>query len=170
MPERVIAVDPGGRTGYAYGNMDVDRLELKGWGVLPQRDFARWLADRQRLRSPTFRPASDLMRLVPDFDVIVSESWRPRPKNGSMAWIQGDPLLSAQHVGQIRLIADLSGARYTELQPSDKHVWVASMPPQFHDLDAKSSEQHDQDARWHFWGYFFRNWFSGEGAVVQVKV
>jgi hypothetical protein len=79
-----------------------------------------------------------------------------------MDWIEGDRLLPAQHVGAIRLIADLSGARYTELAPAQKHIWVASMPPIFHKLDEYSSEQHDQDARWHLWGYFFTNWFTGK--------
>jgi hypothetical protein len=37
------------------------------------------------------------------------------------------------------------------------------MPRKLRDLDSDSNEQHDQDARMHLWGYFFENWFSGEG-------
>lgn len=155
MSEHVIAIDPGGRTGWASGRMDVDRLELTGWGVLPQREFALWLAKQQNVKGPPIDGP------VPhEYDVLVTESWRPRRQNGSMDWIEGDPLLSAQHVGQIRMIAWLSAAKYVEQQPSDKTTWTATLHPVLQELDRRSSEQHDQDARWHLWGYFFTNWFT----------
>lgn len=149
--ESVIALDPGGRSGYAAAIMGEDYLELTETGVLRQDFMARWLAARQRIWM-------DLTKR--HYDVIVGESWIPRRKNGSMAWIEGDPLLSAQHVGQIRLIADLSGARYVEQPPSNKEMYTASMPKALLELDADSNEQHDKDARMHLWGYFKDNWFS----------
>lgn len=162
--ENVIALDPGGRSGWASAYMHQDRLELTGTGVLRQDMMARWLADQQQIGTRDCVDDSGLsMRMDPSYDVIVAESWRPRRKNGSMDWIEGDPLLSAQHVGQIRLIADLSGAKYVEFSPAQKHVWVASMPAKLKALDVDSNEQHDQDARMHLWGYFFEQWFSGDG-------
>lgn len=156
--EHVIALDPGGRSGWASARMDLDRFELTGTGVLRQDMMARLLADWQGV---TAWPASTRRRT---YDVIVAESWRPRRINGSMDWTEGDPLLSAQHLGQIRLIAQLSGAKYVEYSPAQKPVWVASMPAKLKELDVDSNELHDQDARMHLWGYFFENWFSGEGA------
>lgn len=159
MSEHVIAVDPGGRTGWAAGIMSPDRLELTGWGVLPQRAFALWLAHEQGVEGPKAQILND-GPTAKTYDVIVSESWRPRRQNGKMDWIENDPLLSAQHVGQLRMIAWLSGARYTEQQPADKNTWLATLHPVLRELDKRSSEQHDQDARWHLWGYFFTNWFT----------
>lgn len=167
MSEHVIALDPGGRSGWASARMDVDRLELTGTGVMRQDQMARWLANQQDVGQMGDR---EWPEFHPEFDVIVAESWRPRRINGSMNWIENDPLLSAQHLGQIRLIADLSGAKYVEYAPAQKPTWVASMPTVFGTLDEDSNEQHDIDARMHLWGYFFENWFTGtvdsEGVIV----
>lgn len=153
--ERVIALDPGQRTGYAVGEMEEDYFRLVESGVLPQQLMAVKLAEWQGVRGPKGGPL-----VVPRFNVITWESWRPRPKNGSMEWIKGDRLLSAQHVGQIRFIGILSGARLLEQEPRDKTRFLASLPRQLRELDRVSNEQHDQDARWHLWGYFFDNWFT----------
>lgn len=165
MSEHVLAVDPGGRTGWAAAHMGTNKLRFTGTGVLRQDTFARWLAEQQRIVSLV--SGDGQARL---YDVIVAESWRPRRQNGSMDWIENDPLLSAQHVGQIRLIADLSGARYVEQQPSDKPTSLASMPPEILALDEDSNEQHDKDARMHLWLYFFRNWFDPAAGPVEILV
>lgn len=160
MIERVVALDPGGRSGWAAAQMSVDKLVLTGSGVFRQDRMARELAAWQNVFY--VKPGARVNDLHPRaWDVIVAESWRPRRKNGSMDWIEGDPLLSAQHVGQIRFIADLSGARYVEQSPAQKHVFEASLPAKLKSLDDLSSEQHDQDARLHLWGYFFSEWFTG---------
>lgn len=138
--------------------MSVDSLVLGRSGVLRQDKMARWLAARQAIEGSTTPRYGE----GPAFDVIACESWRPRRKNGSMDWIEGDPLLSAQHVGQIRLIADLSGARYVEQSPAQKSVFETNMPAKLRSLNDLSSEMHDQDARLHLWGYFFTEWFTGE--------
>lgn len=168
MSERVIALDPGGRSGWAAANMSEDRLELLGSGVLRQDMMARELARQQSIVSRHTKPRLILPARM--WDVIVNESWHPRRKDGRMDWIENDPLMSAQHVGQIRLIADLSGARYVEQAPSQKHVYEASMPAVLKALDEYSSEQHDQDARLHLWGYFFDNWFTAEVDPEDVVV
>lgn len=160
MSEHVIALDPGQRTGWASARMDVDRFELIASGVKAQREMALWLAEQQGV---AFMNNPGRWEYVGrEYDVLVWESWRPFLKNGSMDWIKGDRLLPAQHVGQIRLIAWLSGARGVEQEPSQKKPYLASLPPALRALDAESSEQHDQDARRHLWGYFFENWFTGQ--------
>lgn len=157
MSERVIALDPGGRSGWASAVMSTDRLEFVGSGVLRQDLMARQLAKWQGVIGPAGRRHPVIEA---EYAVIVNESWRPRRINGTMDWIEGDPLLSAQHVGQIRLIADLSAARYVEQAPSQKNVYRANFPAKLESLNEFSSEMHDQDARLHLWGYFFDQWFT----------
>lgn len=162
MGEVVVSIDPGERSGWAAWYMDLDHLELLESGVLRSDHMANWLAVQQGVTGPSLpeklRRAG--IKRGRRFGIIVNESWRPRRKNGSMDWIEGNPLLSVQHVGQIRLIADLSGARYVEQPPANKDIYRASMPLSLRSLDESSNEQHDQDARLHGWGYFKDNWFS----------
>jgi hypothetical protein len=158
--EHVVALDPGGRSGWATARMSPDLLEITGTGVLRQDHMARWLASQQGVNY--YVPGHHNVTHHRQFDVVVAESWRPFRKQGSLDWIEGDPLLSAQHLGQIRLIADLSGATYREYGPHQKEAFVASMPDALKALDVMSNEQHDQDARMHLWGYFFEEWFIGE--------
>ena len=161
MPERVIAMDPGGRSGWASARMGPDRFEFTGSGVLRQdlmaRQFAKWQGVYWTTNPKAFHSEQEYW----PHDVLVYETWYPRRQNGSMDWIEGDRLLSAQHVGQIRLIADLSGMKIVDQHPSDKPQAVATMPKVFAELDRDSNEQHDQDARMHLWLYFWREWFSG---------
>lgn len=165
--EHVLAMDPGGRSGWATGWMGRDLLVVGPSGVFRQDTMFTKIAAWQSIgrmdpsaRNPDAGP--------PEFDMIVNESWRPRRINGSMEWIEGDPLLSAQHVGQIRGLAILSGARYIEQSPTLKNTYRASYPEALKDLDRISNEQHDQDARLHLWGYFFTNWFTGSMKKVRI--
>jgi hypothetical protein len=91
---------------------------------------------------------------------MVYESWYPREENGSMEWIKGDRLLTPQHIGQLRFVADLSGAKIVEQHPTDKPQAKATMPQVLKDYDYYSNEQHDKDARMHLWLYFWREWFT----------
>jgi len=160
MPERVIALDPGERTGWATASMDKDLLVLHDWGVEKRRQLAIDLAHHQAVgvdRHPTF-------------DVITWEAWIPRQQNGSMDWIEGDKLLSARHVGHFELIAWLSGARTKEYGANRKKGFQASMPPQLVEIQRGSSEQHDKDALMHLWGYFFENWFTATKTPEECVV
>lgn len=158
MTEHVVAFDPGGRSGYASARMSKDRFEYTDGGVLRQDFMGRWFAEQQGIG----RQDEDVTEpWWPRFGVMVYESWYPRPdENGSMEWIKGDPLLSAQHIGQLRLIADLSGTKIVTQHPSDKPQAVKTMPQRLAVLNRDSNEQHDQDARMHLWLYFWRNWFT----------
>jgi hypothetical protein len=124
----------------------IDRVKTL---VLPVREAALW--------------AHEHIAVGGKYDVVVYETWRPRPIDGSMNWIQGDPLLSAQLVGQIRLCAWLAGSKLQGYGPDLKHVAVASMKgPASRAIKrrmAASSEQHDKDALMHLWYYFWRNWW-----------
>lgn len=167
--ERVLAADPGGRSGWATARMSTDRLELGASGVFERRRMALEVAGWQAIKTygqnptPSLEEYADLALITktPLFDVLVVESWRPFRINGTMDWIENDLLLPAQHVGQFNLVAMLSGAEYVEQHPSDKKTFLANYPDVMKAIDAESNEQHDQDARLHLWGYFFREWFTG---------
>lgn len=158
MSEHVIALDPGGRSGWASARMDTDRFELTGGGVLRMDLMGRWFAERQAVY---YAPEGGRWETPRDFDVMVYESWRPRrDESGRMDWIEGDELVNAQHVGQLRLIAQMSGAKIVTQHPSDKPQAIATMPTNLVEIDRFSNEQHDKDARMHLWLYFWRNWFT----------
>jgi len=161
MSELVMACDPGGRSGWNEAAMDVDRFELGEGGVLPMRDMGMWLAHQQGVglrQGQAFDPR---------WEKLICESWRPFPRNGGMEWIQGSNLIYAQHVGEVRLVAKLSGVECVMQEPRDKYnpatkaVPPPGYPEALTEVDMQSSEQHDQDARYHLWVYFFRNWFTG---------
>lgn len=177
MIEHVIAMDPGGRSGWASADMTYDRFEYTGGGVLRQDLMADWFAEKQRVgrmggggSKGCVRPSMEVMPpgdpdinlWVPCFTVMVYESWYPREENDSMEWIKGDRLLTPQHIGALRWIAHASGAKIVTQHPTDKPQAVATMPDVLRLLDRDSNEQHDQDARMHLWLYYWRNWLTGK--------
>lgn len=182
MPEHVIAMDPGGRSGWAAATMDADRFAMTGGGVLRQDLMEDWFAVQQAVTGPALgkrlrqaginravtvpalgkRPRQAGINRAPKYNVFVYESWRPRrdENTGQMDWIEGSPLLPVLHIGGLITIARLSGATIVEQHPSDKPQALANMPRAILDLDRYSNEQHDKDARMHLWLYFWRQWFS----------
>lgn len=162
MPERVIALDPGERTGWATATMDRDLLVFHDYGAEKRRDMALRLLHEQCQGKPLF-------------DVMVWEAWIPRADDtGSMEWIKGNKLLSVRHVGHFELIAWESGTKTKEYGANLKKTFQASMPPQLVELQRGASEQHPKDAIMHLYGYFFENWFSAtkppeECVVVESR-
>lgn len=112
-----------------------------------------WLADRQLHANR-----------LPEFQVVVYETWVPRPINGSMSWIQGNPLLAAQGVGAIRTLARLSGAKLRGQGPERKKAAFAQIQSGVKGTAmlkrriASSTEQHDKDAIAHLWAYVRDHW------------
>lgn len=152
MPERVIAIDPGERAGWASATLDENSLTGIEHGVLPCKDMALELFHWQH------KVSVDHPNGGRPFDVIVYETWRPRRIAGSMDWIQGNQLLSAQLVGQIRMVAWLSKAKLKGYGPDRKTVSLTSMPGALRFRMDSCPEQHDQDALMHLWMYAFENW------------
>ena len=152
MSERVIAMDPGGRSGFAWADMSPDRFEFGGAGVLRQDLMEGWWWSQHK-----------------DFDTFVYESWYPRPdENGSMEWIRGNELDEAQHIGALKFIARRGALKIVTQHPGDKPMAVKTMPEKLAALDGYSNEQHDMDARQHLWLYFWRNWFGGSMSPERV--
>lgn len=155
--ELVIALDPGERTGWATASMGWDRFVFQNYGTKPRREMAVWLSQQQCVGLPREKTRG---HQSPAFDKMVWEAWIPREKNGSMAWIKGNKLLSPRHVGHFELIAWLSGTPTKEYLAASKEFFQSSMPPQLVQLQRDASEQHPKDALMHLWGYFFENWYS----------
>jgi hypothetical protein len=146
---RVVALDPGEKVGIAHARMSRGELEAPERLILPLEHAADWLW-RYQLHPPRA------------FDVIVYETWVPRPRDGSMAWIQGDPLLSAQFVGMVRLIARRSSSRLKTYGPDRKRAWegwIKTVLPDAKHSSATHDDDHDWDALLHLVGYYAENWW-----------
>lgn len=163
MPERVIAIDPGERAGWAAATLDENHVTGISHGVLPCRDMALSLAADQEIHQGG---CVYIDHEPPKFDVLVYETWRPRPVNGSMKWIQGNQLLSAGLMHQIRLLGWLSGAKLVGYGPDRKTVALTTMPGELKVRFDDCHEQHDQDALMHLWMYAFENWVTDPSNVT----
>lgn len=81
-----------------------------------------------------------------------------------MNWIQGNPLLTPQLIGMIRLIGMLSGAKLRGQGPDRKKAafeQIESGMPGTAILKRRihsSNEQHDKDALAHLWAYYRDHW------------
>lgn len=162
MPERVIAMDPGHRTGWASATVAENSITDITHGVLPCKEMYLALARTQYIGR------KDIVTDPPlnVADVLVYETWRPRPQDGSMNWIQGNPLIEVQLVGQIRGLGWLSGAKLVGYGPDRKDAFTASMPEPLRQRMAACHEQHDQDALMHLWGYALENWVTDPSNVT----
>jgi hypothetical protein len=153
MSERVIAMDPGHRTGWAEAHIEENSLAGITHGVLPCKEMALMLDEHTT-------------KWAGLYDAIVYETWRPRPQNGSMDWIQGNALIEVQLIGQIRLIGWRSNAKLVGYGPDRKSVALRSMPQALLDRLKGCHEQHDQDALMHLWMYAFENWVTDPSNVT----
>lgn len=167
---RVIALDPGDRrTGIAEATVSPGKLTKVRTHVMPLKKVALWLAEQQgisRKRIPETGWLASSLSVKPTFDVIVYETFRPRPleTGGNMEWIRGNALLTPQLIGMIRLIGMLSGTELRAQGPLVKKpafAQIASGMPGSAILKrriASSNEQHDKDAIAHLWRYYCEHW------------
>ena len=167
MPERVIFLDPGPRPGWATARLAANSISALRFGVLQRSEAALHLAAKQAALPPGM-PASlyPAARNVRMFDVIGYETFRPVPKGGSLDWIKGDDLVESRFIGQLELIADLSGAKLIPQEPVQKTAALASMPATLRAIMDDAGEQHAKDAILHLWLYAFRNFVTDPRAVV----
>ena len=139
---RVIAIDPGVDTGWAYGTIEDGAVDIKRHGWDPWRAFCLRFYDRMQ----NFDQEG--------CDVIVMEDWR-LTKRGP-ATLLGSDLPSSQALGAIRLAYDLARRAGHRVQlvtqmPATKNVvdgWMGGtgyLP--------SSDVDHNRDAVRHFWYY-----------------
>jgi hypothetical protein len=148
--ERVLVVDPGHRSGWATATLLENRITDLAHGVLAPAEMADKLFDEQD-----------------QHDVLIWETWRLRPQNGSCSWAQGNEFLEVQLIGDLRGTARRAGMKHKSYGPDRKRAFTASMPQALRDEMAQCPEQHDQDALMHLWGYTIENWVS-DPANVQI--
>lgn len=106
---KILALDPGEATGWAWGTLDDEGLlQVGGSGWDPWKTVVMHLAQKQVLAATR------------EYDVLVYEAWRLR---GSVAKsLVGSDMQSSQAVGCIKLCGWLSGARIVSQEPSIKPV------------------------------------------------
>lgn len=102
---RVIAIDPGDTTGYAFGTVTDGTIALDGFGQDEWLAFCEWLYGALINRR---------------FDAVVVESWRLRGRAGSA--LTGSALIPVQAIGAIRLSCALSRTPLHAQEPAIKSV------------------------------------------------
>lgn len=139
MTVRVMAIDPGERTGWAIGEIDPEAPELTivEQGVDQLRDFAFLLREK-----------------IEEVDVVVYETWRLYPHMARK--LIGNDMQPSQLVGIIRFVSWLNPEVALVSQGATiKKTAFKTMPDDMKRRLANSSEQHDQDAVMHLWFYFW---------------
>jgi hypothetical protein len=147
MAERILAIDPGERVGWAHGVADVTRLsgggepihdlEITGQGVSPLKDFALKLGES-----------------IGNYDTVIYETWRLYPEMGKK--MTGNDMQPAQLVGMIRYLAwTHPQVKLVSQGAAIKNTALKTMPEEISKRFKKSSEQHDKDALMHLWFYFW---------------
>ena len=135
---KVLATDPGERTGWVIGTIGPDGLTIDERGVDGVRDFA------QKLES-----------LVRQVDVVVYEVWRLYRHKAKQ--LTGNDMQPSQVVGMIRYEAWKQQKKVVSQGAQIKSTALKTMPQGMQDQMAESSEQHDQDAVMHAWFYYWKN-------------
>lgn len=85
MSERILAIDPGEKVGWAHGVLEGDELELTGHGINGLRDFATALSKR-----------------FGDYDVVIYETFRLHPAYAKA--LVGNDMQTSQLIGIIRYL------------------------------------------------------------------
>lgn len=141
--ERILALDPGERTGWAAGTWDGQQLTDIKQGVAALKDMALALGKR-----------------IDTYDTVVYEVWRLYPHMART--MIGNDFQPVQFIGMVRYLAWLHPQIKLVSQGADiKNTALKTMPTVLSKRMKKSSEQHDQDALMHLWHYVWRTRING---------
>ena len=139
---RILALDPGEATGWAWGDLDENgdlTVGASGWD--PWKSVVMHLAQKQVLASQR------------TYDTLVYETWRLR--GSSAKQLIGSDMQSSQCVGCIKLCGWLSGARIVGQEPAIKDVIDAIMGGPAAYLPA-SPVDHNKDALRHLYMFAYK--------------
>lgn len=154
MPERVLALDPGERVGWARADVAADGTwKNTTYGITGLRDMAIKVA----------------AVLIPDshmsaYDVVVCEDWRLYATHAKQ--MVGSSFPSVKFIGAVQLCCWLSGTKLKlqgarEISPDAPAMKaMASLRPELHELcfaPGRHDDNHHQDALAHLWAYTFKN-------------
>lgn len=136
---KVLAIDPGERTGWAIGEIEDSKLTIVNQGVTPLKDFALKFHE-----------------VAGDYDVVVYEWWRLRADVAKK--MIGNDFLPSQLIGMIRLSAWLNPkVKLVSYGPQVKTTAIKVAPDWLKERKALSSEEHDKDALDLLYYYFWEN-------------
>lgn len=143
MSERVLAIDPGHRVGWAAGTVNPGGLVTEvTHGITELKPFA--------IR---------LLRVAPEYDVIVYENFKLR--RDKALELAGSTLPTVQLIGMIRLAAWQHNVKIVDYAPTAKKTALKSLAPNLREIwDAmptKHDDAHDGDAVLHLHHYAWSN-------------
>lgn len=136
---RILALDPGERTGWAAGTWDGEELTDVTQGVAALKDMA--LA---------------LEKNIHKYDVVVYETWRLYPHMAKK--LVGNDMQPSQMVGMIRLLSWLHPSVKLKSFGADvKNTALKTIPQSLKRRLARCSEEHDKDALLLLWHYCWKD-------------
>lgn len=135
---KVIAIDPGERTGWARATVVDGVIGEPVHGVSALQDFALKLG-----------------QVISDYDVVIYETWRLYPHMARK--MIGNDMQPSQLVGIIRYLGWTNpGVKLVSQGANIKDYADKTMPEPWQERMAVASEEHDQDALRHLWYWYWR--------------
>jgi hypothetical protein len=145
---RVVAFDPGERTGWCLAAIDPDFDPKTGHGFRIE-DQGVW----------TVRETADgLKGLIGRSSAVAYETWRLYASHAKL--MIGNDMQPSQVVGMIRYVAWELKRPITNNGADVKGPAMATMPIWLRKHMDKSTEQHDKDAIMHAWYYAWRRYYA----------
>lgn len=139
-PEKILAIDPGERTGWATGESTPDGLVVTGQGVAPLKNFAVKLGES-----------------FENYDTVLYETWRLYANMAKR--LVGNDMQPSQLVGMIRYISWLNpSVKLVSLGADVKKTAEKTAPDEIKERLLRSSEEHDKDALLLLWFYHWREY------------
>jgi hypothetical protein len=147
---KVVAFDPGERTGYAVVLVEAsfdaktgDGFTVVEQGVLTVRQVGHQLKD-----------------ILAQADVVAYETWRLYSTHAKE--MIGNDMQPSQVVGMIRYESWAQGKKIVSNGAEIKKIAVTTMPDWLEEHMDQSSEQHDKDAIMHAWYVAWRHHYTGK--------
>lgn len=154
-PYRLIAFDPGERTGFVLVRLSSDFHPATA-------DPLNFSLERQGVWT-----VHEIMRGLPNLikyaDIVAYETWRLYESHKDE--MVGNDMQPSQVVGMIRYEAAKQKKRIASNGADVKKPAVKNMPEWLRNHMALSSEQHDQDAIMHAWHVAATRWKNETGAL-----
>lgn len=161
---RVLAIDPGERVGWAWGNIQHHADDCGGCEELRggKHDQRLYLGDFGINSYKDF--ALKLHKAAGNYDVIVYETWR-LSANKAKTFV-GNDFPSVQFIGMVRLCAWLAGVKLVHQGPAIKATAEKSMRSMRPDLweivepalKGAHDDGHHGDAILHLWHFYWERY------------
>jgi hypothetical protein len=150
--EKILAIDPGERVGWASGIV-YPEATVEGADGMPKEEATSLdVTDQGVHQLKDF--AMSLGKNIEKYDTVVYETWRLYPNMAKR--MVGNDMQPSQLVGIIRYLGWIHPQINLVMQGANiKKTAEKTMPDWMIEQMTKSSEQHDQDALMHLWHYYW---------------